>query len=103
MATPGSKIAEAEAVRVVELLKSGWRPVRVARELQIPFNCVRSIKTGRAWKHISGGPIKVPFLPVISECVQCGGVVARNSGKPKLFCSRSCSYEYQKSKPRRSA
>jgi hypothetical protein len=47
-----SSITDEAAARVVELLRSGKRPVAVIRETGVSRSIVHGIASGRSWKHL---------------------------------------------------
>lgn len=47
-----SKIADTDAIQIIELLNKGLYPEEISKKLNIPRTIVSSVKTGKSWAHL---------------------------------------------------
>jgi hypothetical protein len=51
---PFSKLSESDVVEIFQQLKQGQAEQSIATERNVSVGCIRSIKKGKAWRHVTG-------------------------------------------------
>lgn len=77
--------------RIIELFNNGKKMIDISRELNIPYNTVKSIVRRR-----NGSEKKEDVVTKSANvCLCCGKEIALVEGKKKrIFCSSNCRVKY---------
>lgn len=78
--------------RIIELFNSGKKMIDISRELNIPYNTVKSIVRRR---NGSEKKEEVVVTKSANVCLCCGKEITFVEGKKKrIFCSSNCRVKY---------
>lgn len=77
--------------KILELFKQGKKMIDISRELNIPYNTVKSVV-----RRNEENKIKVSLKSsILGKCLCCGKDIAIIEGKKKrVFCSSNCRVKY---------
>lgn len=52
---PSNTLEEKQVMKIIELKEKGFRPVEIARKIDIPYSNVRNVYYGYTWTWLTGG------------------------------------------------